>query len=232
MENVSGWSSSTTHFRNYPFKWWDEDTNNYLDVHMLHDSVYKRSTMWTRDDYEFPPWLDVDWRPRKTLTREEKAAYETSAKTKAIQKKREYLNMLWKSHNIMDEADKLVHANFRTISRNVPASLSLRTKGPATMKSKPSIRAVEARRADQVREDQVREGLIKARAPKTIPTGDPIRDPPNGLEDLRWAILAQMKPKSHVLVALLVIVGVKYLMQMLQILMVAFEMWPWYSEPL
>ena len=96
----------------------------------LRASMNLQSTMWTRDDSEFPPWwLDVDWKPGKTLTREGKAAYETSTKTKAIQKKREYLDMLRASHNIMDQAGKLVHANFRTISKNVPRSIAVRTDG-------------------------------------------------------------------------------------------------------
>ena len=92
--------------------------------------------MWTRDDSKFPSWLDVDWKPRKSLSREGRAAYETFAKAKLIQKKREYLDMLRKSHNILDEAVKLVHANFRTISKNVPKSLAVHTEGLAAMKAK------------------------------------------------------------------------------------------------
>ena len=85
MEHITGWSFSTTRFRNYPFKWWDEDTNKYLDVKLLRNNINQRSTLWTRDDSEFPPWLDMDWKTGKK--REGRAAYETSAKTKAIQTK-------------------------------------------------------------------------------------------------------------------------------------------------
>ena len=82
-------------------------------------------------------------------------------------------------------------------------------------------------KAHLARAGLLREDLIKVHGPNIIPT----RDPPNGLEDLHQAILAQMKPRSHALEAPRAIAGAEPLLQMPPTLMVAFEMWLWYSEP-